>query len=89
MLDREQAVGGAALLAFRDPPDTFFSEAGKGDARRLRDEALPDASEFDAHPHLCIELGWRTQQGGVRRTRRQVRRDGAWVDLCFMPDRED
>lgn len=88
MLYPNRSSSGAALLAFRAPPDIFFSEGGKAAARRLRDEAIPDASEFDANPHLCIEIGWRNQQG-VRRTRRQVRQDGAWMDLCFMPDRDD
>jgi hypothetical protein len=86
MVVPEKTVGGAALLAFRDPPD-IFAGASKAKARQLRDAAIPDTAEFDAHAHLCIELRWR--QRGVRKTLRQVRQDGAWLDLCFLPDRDD
>ena len=82
MLNRKNAVGGAALLAHRNPPD-IFTAASKGAARRLRDAAIPDAAEFDAHPHLCIELRW-----GVK-VRRQVRSGGEWVDLRHMPDGDE
>lgn len=75
-------AAGSTLLAFRSPPD-IFSASGKKAARRKRDAAIPDASAFDASPHLCVELRW---GGGAVR---QVRSGGAWVDLCLLPDRDD
>ena len=82
MLDPKTAVGGAALLAHRNPPD-IFAAASKAAARRKRDRAIPDTSEFDRNPSLCIDLRW-----GVK-VRRQVRQGGAWVDLCYLPDADD
>lgn len=78
-LHRQSAVTGAALLGFRSPPD-IFSANGKKAARRKRDAAIPDASAFDAAPHLCVELRWGNEAV------RQVRKGGAWIDLCLLPD---
>lgn len=82
MLHRESAVAGEALLAFRNPPDIFTGRS-KTIARRKRDAAIPDASGFDAAPHLCIELRW------GKKAVRQTRKDGAWLDLCMLPDSDD
>lgn len=73
---------GAALLAHRSPPDIFEAKTKAG-ARKKRDRAIPDPAEFDAAPHLCIELRF------GRKTTRQVRRNGQWENLCILPDREE
>ena len=81
-LHRQSAVTGAALLGFRSPPDIFAAN-GKKAAQRKRDAAIPDASAFDAAPHLCIELRWGKQKV------RQIRDGGQWADLCILPDKDD
>lgn len=81
-LHRESVAKGAALLAFRSPPD-IFSAGGKKAARRKRDAAIPDTSAFDAASHLCVELRWGNEAV------RQVRKDGAWIDLCMLPDKDE
>ena len=53
-----------------------FEAGSKRAARRKRDEAIPDAAEFDADTRLCITLAF----GGKKQW--QARRGGKWVDIC-------
>lgn len=69
------------LVMTRIPADVF-SGATKRAVRSLRDAAITDTSDFDDDPRLAIILRW-----GRGREVLQVRREGAWRDLCVITDR--
>ena len=76
MTKLSEASSGGVVLATRGARDVFEG-ASKGEARRKRDAAIPDASVFDADERLCITLRWRGRE------KWQARRDGQWVDICI------
>ena len=65
------------LLLMRRVTDVFSADS-KGDARRARDTEIPDTGEFDNDGRLAIVIKWADREIW------QVRRGGAWVDVCVM-----
>ena len=77
MVKSGRGDGGEVLLL---DSGLAFEAATKGEAKRKRDAAIPDAAEFDADPRLAITMRWRDKETWY------VRHEGAWTELCRQPD---
>ena len=64
-------------------PDHIFSGVSKRRAREVRDVVITDTTDFDRDGRLAIIVRFRDREIW------QVRRDGAWVDVCVHDVDED
>ena len=73
--------GGAEETILVQLPDSTFTGTTKGEARRHRDAVITNTQPWDEDEKLAITLKW------SNRTLWQVRRDGAWKDVCVTKDK--
>ena len=71
------------VLLINSFPDHVFEGKSKRIAREARDTMITDPSQFDADERLAIVIRFRDREIY------QVRRGGAWVDVCVMTTDED